>query len=978
MRRPRLHYFQNLMRRRVDEVLLVASPYDAFILEEDERFEDRVLPELEHTPDITAVWSGAEALELAAREPRFRLVLTTPHIGDMPALELARKMRETSPAAPVVLLAFDHREVGAAAAERDAIDAEFLWQGDARLLPAIVRSVEDRLNVAHDALGFGVQVILLVEDNVRYMSSFLPVIYDELLAHSQRLLSEGMNPSHRRMRMRARPKILLCRTYEEAWEAFRTYRDEVLGIVSDIELPREGARSAEAGLDFTRAVRAEVRDVPIVLQSFHDENRALAVNAGASFLLKGSPTLLHDLRRFMTTYFGFGDFVFRLPDGSDVGRARDMKELEEKLRVVPVESIVYHSERNHFSKWLKARTEFAVARRLRPERVTDFPTHEDLRRSLIESIGSYRRDQHRALVADFDRHTFDPASSFSRIGGGSLGGKARGLAFVRELLAEHRLSERFPEVEVFVPASVVLGTSVFDQFLDANRLRDFAINCSDDTELLERFLRGSFPEEVLQDLRAYLVRVKEPIAVRSSSLLEDSQCQPFTGVYDTLMLANQGDLTQRLGRLTAAVKRIYASTFTRRAKSYVKATPYRLEEEKMAVILQAIVGGRHGERFYPDFAGVARSHNFYPTSPMKASDGIAAVALGFGRAVVDGEPCVRFCPGAPRHVPHLSSVADMVDSSQRAFWALHLTGGDAPEDSRETRWELSAAEADGTLGAVGSTWSPENDAVYDGISRSGVRLVTFAPVLKQEVFPLAPLVSALLKIGSEEANAPVEIELAVDLSAPQGAPKRLGFLQLRQLALSRELEELDVSGVGKDALLCRTRQALGHGRIDGVHDVVVVDYDRFDRALSRETAQAVARLNDRLQLDGTPYLLIGVGRWGSRDPWLGIPVAWEQIAGARAIVEAGLPGHSIAPSQGSHFFQNLVSFDVGYFTVSADGTDGAEDFVDWDWLKGQPAVTESGAVRHLSFDEPLLVKVNGRQHEGVIFKPGLGDRGTAS
>jgi hypothetical protein len=854
---------------------------------------------------------------------------------------------------------------------RDVIDSAFLWQGDVRLLTAIVRSVEDRLNVEHDAIGFGVQVILLIEDNVRYTSSFLPVIYDELLAHSRRLLSEGMNLSHKRMRTRARPKILLCRTYEEALEAFEKYREEILGVVSDVEFPRNGARSPEAGLDFARAVRGQVRDVPVVLQSFRKENEALAIGVGASFLLKGSPVLLHDLRSFMIEYFGFGDFIFRLPDGTEVGRARDMRELEESLAEVPVDSIAYHAERNHFSKWLKARTEFALARRLRPERVTDFATHEDLRRSLIAAIGGYRRDQNRTLVVDFDRQTFDAAGSFSRIGGGSLGGKARGLAFVRSLLADRRLAERFPDVEVSVPASVVLGTHVFDRFLDENSLRDFAINCADDDELLERFRSAPFPREALHDLGSYLSRVREPIAVRSSSLLEDSQYQPFTGVYDTVMLTNQGELPKRLERLVLAVKRVYASTFSQRAKSHLRATPYRLEEEKMAVILQRVVGARHGERFYPDFAGVARSYNFYPAPPTTAADGIAAVALGFGKAVVEGERCVRFCPRAPRQVLHFSSVADVLETSQRGFWALDLAGGEEAENTREVRYDLGAAEADGTLAAVGSTFSAENDAVYDGLSRPGVRIVSFAEILKHDAFPLAPLLATLLKIGSEGGNAPVEIEFAVDLSVPDGTPAEFGFLQMRQLAPSRELEELDVSGVERSALLCRTGQALGNGKIEGVRDVVVVDFHQFERAKSLAAAQEVARLNDELLRSGTPYLLVGVGRWGSRDPWLGIPVVWEQISGARAIVEAGLPGFKVEPSQGSHFFQNLVSFDVGYFTVDSDGADG---FVDWEWLSGQPAVSEAGAVRHLSFPDPLLVKVNGRRHEGVIFKPGKGDR----
>ena len=533
--------------------------------------------------------------------------------------------------------------------------------------------VEDRMNVAVDTGEMGVQAILLIEDNVRFYSSYLPVIYTELLRHSHSLAPEGVNLSHKLMRIKARPKILLCSTYEEAWREFETYEDNILGVISDIEFPRDGRLEPEAGVAFARAVRARQPDVPIMLQSGLADNEALARSADASFLLKGSPTLLHQLRRFMIDHFGFGDFVFRLPDGEIVTHAKDLRSLEDLLQVVPAESIAYHAARNHFSNWLKARTEFELAHRLRPRKVSDFATVEDLRTDLVTAIREYRQRQNRGTVADFSRETFDPAVGFARIGGGSIGGKARGLAFVNFLLADYDFGRRFPGVQVQVPPAVVLGTDVFDYFLEDNALRDFAIACDDDEALVARFLAARFPPDARVALAAFLERADYPLAVRSSSLLEDSQYQPFAGIYDTLMLPNtHPDPAERLAQLVEAVCRVYASTFKQRTKVYLSTSPYRLEEEKMAVIVQQVVGARHGERFYPDVSGVARSHNFYPVAPMQAADGIAAVALGLGETVVDGERCFRFCPRYPRHLVQFSSVRDVLRNSQRSFYALRL------------------------------------------------------------------------------------------------------------------------------------------------------------------------------------------------------------------------------------------------------------------------------------------------------------------
>jgi hypothetical protein len=781
-----------------------------------------------------------------------------------------------------------------------------------------------------------------------------------------------LNVAHKLVRLRARPKILLSSTYEDALQQATEYREYLLGVVSDIEFPLGGELSTEAGFELARRIQEKVADVPIVLQSSRTEFRARANAEGCSFLRKRSPTLLRDLRRLLTEHLGFGDFVFRLPNHTEVARARDLNELEARLGEVPEESIAYHSERNHFSRWLRARTEFALAQKLRPRKVSDFSTLEDLRHDLIDSIADYRSEQSQVLIGDFNPATFKAGEHyFLRIGGGSLGGKARGLAFVRHLLHNNRIARRFPHVRIVVPPSVVLATDVFDRFLSENNLLDFAMHSSDDAEIQQRFLAGAFPAPLRENLLAFLADVHYPLAVRSSSLLEDSQYEPFTGVYETFMLGNQhADLLIRLAQLMEAIKRVYASTFSQHAKAYVRATPYRLEEEKMAVILQQVVGAVHGQRFYPDFSGVVRSHNFYPVSPMNYSDGVAAVALGMGRAVVDGGKCLTFCPRYPRNLVQFSSVEDILANSQREFWALDLDHAehqaDPLADLREAQFGLDAAESDETLHNVGSTYSADNHIVYDGLSRPGTRVVSFAPVLKHDVFPLPGILERLTKIGEDAFGRPVEIEFAVRLPGNTRGPSEFGFLQIRPLVLSREGEELRMEDVKPDRLICQSTKVLGNGRIQDLRDVVVVDLHRFERTRSQEVAESVAQLNAKLNESGRPYLLIGVGRWGSNDPWLGIPVEWDEISGARVIVEAGFRDFRVTPSQGSHFFQNLTAFQVGYFTVNPDAGEG---FVDWQWLSAQPADEERGCVRHLRFEQPLIVVMNGKTSRGMVFKP---------
>ena len=996
----RFEGFENLMPFKVHDILLVSSLYDSFILREDGRLNELLIDEslelnLRQIPGITHVSSCAEALHLADSNPRFNLIVTNLAVGDMDAAQLAHEVHRAGLDVPVVVLAYDYREIKNFVARNPVTEIEriFLWQGNARILIAIVKYIEDQRNVQHDTHAIGVPVLLVVEDNIRYYSSFLPVIYTELIKQSRRVIQEGINVAHKLVRTQARPRILLSSNFEDASRLVQQYRQYLFGLVSDVEFPRDGNLSPEAGFELARMVKSLVPDVPVVLQTSRTEFRARAHAEGYSFLRKRSPTLLKDLRQILTEQFGFGDFVFRLPDASEVGRAKDMNELEEQLQTVPAESIVFHSQSNHFSHWLMARTEFALAAKLRPRKVSDFASPEHLRRDLIESINQYRREQNEVLIGDFKADTFKPSeSSFLRIGSGSLGGKARGLAFVRHLLRKSRITRRFPGVRISVPPAVVLATDVFDQFVSENNLLDFALQCDDDAEIQQRFLAAPLSTSLNQDLKSFLAEVTHPLAVRSSSLLEDSQYQPFTGVYETFMLGNQeADPEARLTALSEAIRRVYASTFSRHAKAYVRATPYRLEEEKMAVILQQVVGTAHQRRFYPDFSGVVRSRNFYPVPPMTFEDGIAAVALGLGRAVVDGGKCLTFCPRYPRNLVQFSSVEDILNNSQSEFWALELELDGASEGRpghwHEKRFALDSAQTDNTLQAVASTYSRDNHAIYDGVSQPGARIVTFAPMLKHGTFPLAEILDELVRAGEDALGNPVEIEFAVRLphqpsatvctdaasrvsasATAQISPvAEFGFLQIRPLTLARDTESLVLDEVRPDQLICRSHKVLGNGSIDNLHDVVVVDSQRFERSRSQEVATAVAQFNRRLNEQNRPYLLIGVGRWGSTEPWLGIPVEWDEISGARVIVEAGFRDFRVTPSQGSHFFQNLTAFQIGYFTVNPDAGEGS---VDWQWLTEQPAIEEQGCVRHLQFAESIRVVMNSRTSQGVIFKPG--------
>lgn len=975
----RFQGFQNLMRLRIRDILLVSSLYDLYLFEEDGRLYELIRAEyqglnLSHSPELTRVSSGHDAIELAKEENRFDLIITTLHIEDMHAINFAKLAKESGLKIPIVLLAHDNRELKYLLLNResDIFDKIFIWQGDFRIIIAIIKYLEDRLNVEHDTKMVGVQNIIVIEDNVRYYSSFLPLIYTEILKQSRRLISEGINLTHKFLRMRARPKILLCSNYEEALEYYTRYKEFLLGVISDIDFPRGGKEDHTAGLEFASRIKESHDDIPVLLLSQKKEYADTARDIKVAFIEKDSSMMLENLRQFMNEHFSFGDFVFRTEQGAEVGRASDLKSLWQMLKRVPEESIRFHAERNHFSNWLKARTEFWLAHKLRPRKVKDYKSIEDLRSDLINSVLSYQSLRQRGIITDFHKETFDAESGFARIGGGSLGGKARGLGFVNTLVNDYNLHDHFDDVFIHVPTAVVLGTDIFDQFLDDNNLRKFAIDCDDDEEITRKFLDSpKFPEEVLGKLAAFLDIIRSPLAVRSSSLLEDSQYHPFAGVYETYMLPNNHlNPLVRLDNLLTTIKKVYASTFFKRAKDYIKVTSYRLEEEKMAVIIQKMVGTKHENRFYPDFSGVAKSYNFYPSPPQKSSDGIVDVALGLGKTVVDGGNTVRFSPKYPTDLIQFYNVEESLNNNQLEFYALKFDStlgyNTSSKDDLLDLYDLETAEQDGSLVYAGSTYIPENDAIYDGLGRMGPRVVTFGPILRQRLFPLPKILDLLLDMGTWGMGTPVEIEFAVDMTSKPGRKREFGLLQMRPLVISHELEELNIPDKPDTQTLCYSEQVLGHGRIDDIFDIVVVDYDKFERSKTQNIAGEVSYFNSGLVSEERPYLLIGLGRWGTLDPWLGIPVKWEQIAGAKVIIEANFKEISVTPSQGSHFFQNITSFMIGYFTVNDHIGSGS---LDWKWLSGLKRHEEKEFTYHIKLDKPLTIIMNGHEHKGLIYKP---------
>jgi DNA-binding NarL/FixJ family response regulator len=976
---PWYETFHELMAYRVREVLLVSSPYDAFTLEEDGRLTERLFLEyaelnLSSAPRITHASTGARALEIM-RERRFDLIITMVRLEDVDVNAFGRLVKQAHPEVPVVLLSFSEADLKRfpGGVDRTLLDGVFVWTGDARILLAIIKLVEDARNVEHDTKLAGVRVIIIVEDRERRYSSFLTLLYRELMLQSASLIAEGINEAHKMIRMRARPKLLLATTFEQAIEQYALYRDHAYAIISDVRFPRCGIEDPEAGYELVRMIRSEDPDLPILLQSAEPDSSERAEELGVHHVDKNSTNLLRRIRDFLKESLGFGDFIFRLPDRTEVARARNVFEMEEILNNVPLASVEFHGTRDHFSRWLMARGLFHLAAQLRPRTIADFGGAEGARQHILSILRQARLDEQEAVISDFPARRRGPQGVFVRLGRGSVGGKARGIAFMNSLLSRTGLSHRYPELEIRTPRTIAIGTDEFDRFLEDNVLVEQVHRIETDRDLLERFVAARLSSDLLRDLEIAIREMSGPLAVRSSSLLEDAQFMPFAGIYATYMLPNSHpNPNVRFDELRRAVKAVYASTFSKNARSYIEGTPYSVEEEKMGVIIQKMVGRRRGPRFYPHVSGVALSYNYYPFGEQRAEDGLALVALGLGHIVVGGGGVLQFSPGTPALLPQFPSPSDFLRDSQSYFCALdmsrHTVDFSLGYESSLVRAELSDAEVDGTLQRVASVYSFEDDLIRDNLSLPGPRVVTFNNILRWGSIPLAPALLDLLQASRHGLGCPVEIEFAIDLGDGD-TPARLYILQIRPQAtlIMGPVPNLDAAG-GEDTL-CFSSKALGHGLIKDVRDVVYVRQGTIESLSTPLIANAVGEINGELSAARRPYLLIGPGRWGSSDVRLGIPVEWSQISGARVIVETSFSDRAVEPSQGSHFFHNLTAHQIGYLTISRSGRDSLEGFVDWEWLDRQPAERERQEVRHVAFEEPLSIYLDGRSGKATVLKP---------
>ena len=972
-------HFDSLMPFKVKNILIVSSMYDMYNLREDGQLTNLVMSEyaelsLSSAPSIKRVDSGLDALEVLKKK-NFDLILVFRSLTDIEATDFRDQAKQLCPEIPIVLLAFHHRELELM---RDlgeyAYDNVFFWSGESRIILTINKFVEDKINVEADTDLLGVRVIILVENSVRFYSSFLPLIYTEIMQQTSAVMSESINSSNRLLRMRARPKILLAENYEEALTLFHKYKKYLLGVVSDIQFSKNGKIDDSAGIQLAKLIKSEISDLPVLLQSSDSSNASRAAKCDAAFLNKQSPRLLNKLSAFINQNFGFGDFVFRMPDGKEIARAGSFREMQKCVALVDIRSLVFHAERNHFSNWLMARTEFDVAALLRPKQVSEFENPKEIRSYLVQTLKDFRHERQIGIVTDFARDKFDGHAEFLRIGEGSLGGKGRGLAFINNLVNRYHVHNAFPGTRISVPRSAVICTGAFDRFMEINDLTEFALGDHSDDEVLEVFRDATIPPELEEDLRSFLTIAEYPLAVRSSSLLEDSHYQPFAGIFDTHFLPNNHPLLDgRLKRLFAAIKLIYASVYFKNAKTYTEATGNRTEEEKMAVILQKIVGKNRKGCFYPVLSGMARSYNFYSVGRIKPEEGIAYTALGLGKTIMEGENCLFFSPSNPQMLPQFSTPQDFLRNTQHDFFAVDMNKPSVfpSRDGESGLIKLKAIESEqhGVLKFVGSTYSFDNDRIYSGIGRKGTRIVTFDPILKSKIFPLDGILKYMLHLGSSAMNVPVEVEFAAEIHDDPDRPNEFRFLQIRPMMVETAFEDVTEFEGDAEQVFCKSDQALSNGRIESIRDIVYVKNENFERANMVHMADQVGEYNQNLNDENVPYMLLGPGRWGTTDRWLGIPTKWNQISSAQVIIEADYGDFSVEPSFGTHFFQNLITFSIAYLTIN---NASKYNFIDWDWLNSIEPVSETEYIKHIRLKKPLNILIDGRDGKAVVVKPETG------
>ena len=966
--------FKNLMTHRIFNVLIIANPYDAFMLEDDGRVDEKIFNEytelgLRYPPTFTQVSTMVEASEVLSTTS-IDLVICMPGNADNDAFTVARAVKREFPDIPcVVLTPFSHGITQRIMNEDLSIfEYVFCWLGNTNLILSIIKLIEDKMNLEHDIDEAGVQMILLVEDSIRFYSSILPNLYSYILTQSQSFATEALNSHTATLRMRGRPKVVLARTYEEAMDYFVRFPENILGVISDCRFPKGGVKDSEAGLKLLSEFHRRAPFLPLIMESSETENAEKAEKLGFRFIDKNSKKMNIDLRNIMAEHMGFGDFIFRDPKThEEIRRIRNLKELQDNIFSIPNDSMLYHLSRNHVSRWLCARAIFPVSEFLKTvtlEKLRDVDLHRQI---IFDAIVQYRHMKNVGTVAVFKRDRFDAYSHFARIGDGSLGGKGRGLAFLDNIIKTHPEFNEFEGVKVSIPKTVVLCTDVFDQFMDNNNLYQLALSDAPDEEILQAFIKAQLPDQFIDDFKTFFEAIRHPIAIRSSSLLEDSHYQPFAGIYSTYMIPYLEDKDEMLRMLAAAIKSVYASVYFKDSKAYMTATRNVIDQEKMAVILQEVVGKQYGDHFYPNFSGVLRSINYYPLGYEKSEEGIASLALGLGKYIVDGGQTLRVSPYHPAQVLQTSDMEIALRQTQTQFYALDMkrVGVDFKVDDgfNILKLKVKDAENDGALNFIASTYDANDRVIRDGLYDGGRKIVSFNGVLRHGVFPLPELLKLSMHHGADSMRRPVEIEFACTLNDDRTGEFYL--LQIRPIVDSKQVLDQDIMAIPDDNCLLRSHNSLGHGVSDDIVDVVYVKTDEnFTASDNPVVAMEVERINKKFLADGKNYVLVGPGRWGSSDSWLGVPVKWPHISAAKLIVETTLKNYSVDPSQGTHFFQNLTSFGVGYFTIDENKGMG---FFRKEILDAMPAVEETPHVRHVRFSKPLHIMMDGMKQEGLVI-----------
>ena len=970
----RFDTFHSLMANRIREILLVSSVYDAYILEEDGTLEERIWQQyadrgLSTMPRIRRVSGLKHALDIICSES-IELVLAIVHDETESVSDLVRKVKEIKPNLPVAILATDPSSLNRLSdpLQQIGVDRIFLWQNDPTLLVAIIKYFEDMANVDHDTRVGAVRVVLLVEDSIAHYSIMLPAIYTAIMERTRRLIDEGLNHLHRQLRMRSRAKIVLADNYEEAVDLFQRYRPYILGVVTDVRFAKDGRTNDNAGFELVRILRRKEHELPVCIQSAEPQkNQRQALEIGTYFIDKNSNRLTDDLQRFLQEYMGFGDFIFRYPSGLEIARAEGLRELIDRLREVPIESILYHARQQHFSHWMMARTEIKIAEQFYPKRVEDFQTPEDIRKFLISVIESVLYEKQSDVITRFipDRNPYEV--QFMRQGSGSIGGKARGIGFLRYLLSRLGIRQLFPNVTIQIPPTLVICSDEFSHFLADNNLREGALRGAlPFVELQQKFQDGIVRQELVGDLKSYLEMVLDPLAVRSSSILEDSHHLPLAGQYSTYMLPNnESTMDERLESLLAAIKMVWASTFGDNPRAYFRQAGHRLEDERMAVVLQTLGGRRRGVFFYPTISGVAQSHNFYPVSYMKPEDGVAQIALGLGKTVVEGGPIVRFCPRYPMLLPQFTEIRDWLYFTQKNFYALDMSRNRSPHTSatidRLTLLPLEVAEKQHVLQQVASVYQSDSRLLVDSFIYSGPRIVTFQKVLRHPRLRLGELLANILTTCEKAMRTPVEIEFACDLSYDNGTV--FYPLQLRPMAATKRWEKVTVTRAHRQQAICYSHMAHGNGFYRNLHDIVCINPLNFDVSKTREIAREIGKLNKILTDQGRHYVLIGFGRWGSVDPYMGIGVGWAQISGVKVLVEVGLKEFNVDPAQGTHFFQNITSMNIGCLSIPYN----SNAFIHWDRVDSGEIIRETNFLKLYRWRRPLEIRIDGRSAKAVIL-----------